>query len=579
MSKLPEASTQLVGILVEQMFALIPSRTSAAVASLSAPSGADAGSQGMEIDQADQSTSVKEGVDKEKSSTALTLSNILRFLSELVKFFPGCSHAVIKYNVPIKQRIDGSKRHSEGLLGFLLCELLPGHIELKGSEAALCSQRASQLVAALFGRGSDVRKKVVVEIVRAMQQPSSFTTRGSKTNYMHRLQALGDTLAMLLSSTKNTQLVGHAAPDTAKIFLDAALPSTISSALAAIDLQHPLASKAANSLLRPLDLMCAVPMSITRQRTELAEAGGNAEHPTSSNVSVTPGGQGAVVGGVPAIRVSTSVASGQAEAVRIDGPPEGNESGGIVSDGGNESMSDSMRGDHSAGLEDGREIDVGSSMTDATSAPVASGGPDRNSQGELNRLMAVLRHMERDAAVLGGEGSEGSEERGPGDEDDDDDDDDDDEEHEEGSEDEESTLDVEEESDDDEDDDDEEDGGGGEHDNGADFLGDDLFSNDLHAHEDVGIAWPRSHEIVINSEQELDNLVQRVMQHPQVRMTRGWGGEVEGENADLDIDADGQMLGFWMPGGGRAVPGHGPPSGLHEMFQVTNVVKTCSFVC
>jgi hypothetical protein len=581
-SKLPEASTQLIGILVEQMFALIPSRTSPAVATSSFPSGADAGSQGMEVDQADQSTLVKEGVEKEHVATALTLSNILRFLSELVKFFPGCSHAVIKYTVPIKQRIDGSKRHSEGLLGFLLCELLPGHIELKGSEAALCSQRASQLVAALFGRGSDVRKKVVLEIVRAIQQPSSFTTRGSKTNYMRRLQALGDTLAMLLSSTKNTQVVGHAAPDTAKIFLDAALPSTISSALASIDLQHPLASKVANSLLRPLDLMCAVPMSITRQRTELAESGGNAEHPASSTVSgfiATPGGQSAVVGDVLASRVSTSVAGGQAEAVLNDGPPESDESGGIVSDGGNESMTDSRRGDNSAGFEDGRDVDVGSSIADPTSAPVASGGPenhhDRNSQGELNRLMAVLRHMERDAAVLGGEGSEGSEERGPGDDEDDDEDDDDDEEHEEGSEDEESTLDVEDD-DDDEDDDDEEDGAGGEHDDGADFLGDDLFSSDLHAHEDVGIAWPRSHEIVINSEQELDHLVQRVMQHPQVRMTRGWGGEVEGENADLDIDADGQMLGFWMPGGGRAVTGHGPPSGLHEMFQVTIVVKTCS---
>jgi hypothetical protein len=572
-NKLPEASTQLIGILVEQMFALIPSRSSSALATSSASSGADAGSHSMEIDQTNQSASLKDAVDKEKCATALTLSNILRFLSELVKFFPGCSHAVIKCNVPVKQRIDGSKRHSEGLLGFLLCELLPGHVELKGSEATLCSQRASQLVAALFGRGSDVRKKVVVEIIRAIQQPSSFSTRGSKTNYMHRLQALGDTLAMLLSSTKNTQIVSHAAPDTAKIFLDAALPSTISSALAAVDLQHPLAAKVANSLLRPLDLLCAVPMSTTRQRTELTEAGGNAEHPTSSNTSgfiSTSGGQSTVVRVVSASasRVST-VAGDQGEVVRNDIPPASEESGGIVSDGRNESMSDSMRGENSAGLEERREVDVASSMTDSTSAPVVSSGPenhhDRNSQGELNRLMAVLRHMERDAAVLGGEGSEGSEERGPGDEEDDEDDD---EEHEEGSEDEESTLDVEEESDD-EDDDDEEDGAGGEHDNGADFLGDDLFSSDLHAHEDVGIAWPRSHEIVINSEQELDHLVQRVMQHPQVRMTRGWGGEVEGENADLEMEADGQMLGFWMPGGGRAVTGHGAPSGLQEMFQVT----------
>ena len=126
-------------------------------------------------------------------------------------------------------------------------------------------------------------------------------------------------------------------------------------------------------------------------------------------------------------------------------------------------------------------------------------------------------------------------------------------------------MDVEEESDDEDDDDD---GAAADHENGGDIFAEDLFSGDIHGQEEMGISWPRSHDIVINNEQELDHLVQRVMQHPQVRMTRNWNGELEGEVADIDMENDGHLLGFGMPLGSRQFVAHGNQSGLHDMLQV-----------
>ena len=547
-SKLPETSTQLIGILVEQMFALIPNK-STTNNSVGLPGSAH---QGMDVDDSTDGVmpSPKKIDDQSKNSTALTVSNILRFLSELVKFFPGCSHALIKCNVPSKQRVDGLKRHSEGFLGFLLCELLPGHIELVGTETALCSHRASQLIAALFGRGSDIRKRVVVEIVRAIQHPSAFTSRGSKTDYLQRLQSMGDLLAMLLSSAKNAQVPGHPPPDTAKVFLDASLPSTIAASLQVVDLQHPLASKVVNALLRPLDLLCASPYQSTRQRADITDSGSTTQQPISSRNDEVVATSNLAVSASPA-------AAGGVNGTEGASPTPNSRSGPLVS----EAAPESLRDDNVISSSDVGALSNGGDGVGAGESSEVPEHHDRNSQGELSRLMAVLRHMERDAAALDGDGSEGSEDEVHGEEDEDDD-----QERDEGSEDEESTLDVEEEESDD-DEDDEDDGAAGENDHGADFLADDLLSSDVNVHEDVGIAWPRSHEIVINNEQELDHLVQRVMQHPHVRMTRSWNGDLEGEGADVEMENDGQLLGFGMPGGARAFVG-GHSSGLQEMFQV-----------
>ena len=552
--KLPEASTQLIGILVEQMFALIPSKCN--VAPLSNPvnvCGSASSMHDMDVDQPQVASFSKKSDCDEKPQTALTISNILRFLTELVKFFPGCSHAVIKCIVPCKQRVDGSKRHSEGLLGFLLCELLPGHVGLKGSESALCSQRAGQLIAALFGKGSDIRKKVVSEIVRAIQQPCNSSIRGSKTNYLQRLQALGDLLALLLSTPKSSQAPGHSPPDTAKFFLDASLPATIAAALAGVDLQHPLASKVANSLLRTLDLLCATPSSMTRQRNDPAESGNGADQLNASgNGSFLPSSDSQAALGPGSSRPAVN---------RVEEALGEN----VVSEIRSVPLADSVRDESViSNLEENVRTD-GGEAPGVAAANDSTDHHDRNSQGGLNRLMAVLRHMERDAADLDGDGSEGSEERSHGDGDDDEEEDDDDQEHEEGSEDEESTLDVEEESDDEDDDDD---GAAADHENGGDIFAEDLFSGDIHGQEEMGISWPRSHDIVINNEQELDHLVQRVMQHPQVRMTRNWNGELEGEVADIDMENDGHLLGFGMPLGSRQFVAHGNQSGLHDMLQV-----------
>ena len=265
-----EAMSHVTSLLLNRLLSdpRIPTKstdglsTSAPMAHDAAPS-ATAASAATETMQVDLPVEVGTAIGKPSASAdmpAISPVNLLRYLADLVKFFPGCAHFLIKYtlDVPdVASKGEASKRaqEKETFVHFLLRQLVPN----RGAESGAhphqvdLSRRATNLVLALLSRSNEVRKRVMAEIVSVLHAPP----KARMTVHLQMLQSLAAVLFTFLTAKVSSANPHEVAPETVRQFFDAKVPSALCAAIASIDLHHPSASKVGSALLRPLDVLCA----------------------------------------------------------------------------------------------------------------------------------------------------------------------------------------------------------------------------------------------------------------------------------------------------------------------------------
>ena len=248
--------------------------------------------------------------------------NILRYLTDLVKFFPGCSYFLSKYTVehsagseetkpggtsPRSPRRRGCDR-SESFVALLLREVFTAQESIEesanGSGAVsdaglgdVARQAVSLLHALLAFRGSETRKKVLGEMVSSL----TAAPRRSMGTHLAMLRGIADVLFNFTAPAGNLEVT--------RMVLEHKVPAAICMALAQIDLHHPAASKTCHALLRPLDVLCSSPdpAAATQQRNKDPEG-------SAAGISQRESGEPQSGGGRLA---EASGAGGSAEAISI----------------------------------------------------------------------------------------------------------------------------------------------------------------------------------------------------------------------------------------------------------------------
>jgi hypothetical protein len=223
--------------------------TDAATAEAAA-AGASGGDQVMSDSQATEKKDEKNA----ESKWAINRANILRYLAELVKFYPGCAHLVVRSHVSDPR--ESSKYNGQPFLGFAMHELLPVETGAANNSLAVeLSRRTTALLLALFSRSGEARKRLLAEIVNIFMEDKN---QGSMTQHLKIMQSLADVLLSVL--TTKASVTGQGAPqpvpEVIKLMHESKVVDAICSALDSIDLHHPIAHKVSSSLLRPLDILC-----------------------------------------------------------------------------------------------------------------------------------------------------------------------------------------------------------------------------------------------------------------------------------------------------------------------------------
>jgi len=221
---------------------------------------ASAATETMQVDPPDEAVTVIGKPAVSGDMPAISPVNLLRYLADLVKFFPGCAHFVIKYTLDGPDgasKGEASKRpqEKETFVHFLLCQLVPNRGAESGAHTHQVdlSRRATNLVLALLSRSNEVRKRVMAEIVSVLNAPP----KARVTVHLQMLQSLAAVLFTFLTAKVSSGNPQEVAPETVRQFFDSKVPSALCAAIASIDLHHPSASKVGSMLLRPLDVLCA----------------------------------------------------------------------------------------------------------------------------------------------------------------------------------------------------------------------------------------------------------------------------------------------------------------------------------
>ncbi|XP_057852533.2 E3 ubiquitin-protein ligase UPL1 isoform X1 [Cryptomeria japonica] len=151
-----------------------------------------------------------------------------------------------------------------GLLYHVLHRLLPYPMD-KTSESnseewrEKLSEKASWFLVVICGRSSEGRKRVISEIVRALNMASNSVKGSSKHVQLPNKKVLAfvELVNSILSnnaSSGNTQVPG-CSPDMAKTMIDTAMVQALTSTLQVIDLDHPDAPKLVNLILKALEAL------------------------------------------------------------------------------------------------------------------------------------------------------------------------------------------------------------------------------------------------------------------------------------------------------------------------------------
>ncbi len=210
------------------------------------------GACGADHVMAESHSADKKGEKTAESQWAINRANLLRYLTELVKFYPGCAHLVVRSTVTEAW----STYHGHAFLSFAMRELLPVENGASNNSLAMeLSRRATALLLALFSRSCEARKRLMTEIINIFMEDKK---QGSMTQHLKVIQSLADVLMSVL--TTKASVTGQGAPqpvpEIIKLMHESKIVNAICCALDSIDLHHPIAHKVSSSLLRPLDFLC-----------------------------------------------------------------------------------------------------------------------------------------------------------------------------------------------------------------------------------------------------------------------------------------------------------------------------------
>eukprot|EP00252_Welwitschia_mirabilis_P007759 TRINITY_DN1943_c0_g1_i1.p1 TRINITY_DN1943_c0_g1~~TRINITY_DN1943_c0_g1_i1.p1 ORF type:complete len:3671 (+),score=717.88 TRINITY_DN1943_c0_g1_i1:355-11367(+) len=192
------------------------------------------------------------------------VSFILKLMCDILQMYTHAISVVLKRDSEISQN-RGSCQAAElaghGLLHHVLRRLLQCAGDKK-SESNIdewnekLSEKASWFLVVVCGRSSEGRRRLISEIVKALDEPSNIS-HSSMHAYLPNKNAIAlvnliNSILSYNASSRNLQAPG-CSPDMAKTMIDAGMIQALTNTLAMIDLDHPDAPKLVNQLLKALE--------------------------------------------------------------------------------------------------------------------------------------------------------------------------------------------------------------------------------------------------------------------------------------------------------------------------------------
>ncbi|KAL9185952.1 hypothetical protein ACHAXT_003729 [Thalassiosira profunda] len=344
---------------------------------------------------------------KDPYSTTL---DYLGTLSDLVLAIPACGAAVHRFRMPAKDitvhnAVLGCPDPPQTAVSYLLHKLLPQPRELPDepesgevSESAKrrkklaynqtrLSQATARLMVCLVARSGEGRRRVISDLVfalgcgqslagKAPNQPSPDAERspelGGEDLAMHALLSWSELCTGLASPKGGQESNSSLSVEIIKLMLEAGAPHALMAAIEQIDLEDPMATSVASSLIKPLEIFTR--SSVYKSVTEMAEK-------DTKKAKTRRGTFG------PSQRNESSFADDAALDISFDQEEDAGNASDEDDEGSDESMGDDESSTHSAHLDlprmdiDGSDEEIESEESSDEESSAESDGMEEESDG------------------------------------------------------------------------------------------------------------------------------------------------------------------------------------------------------
>ncbi|KAJ9153952.1 hypothetical protein P3X46_027337 [Hevea brasiliensis] len=233
--------------------------------------GCTSDSTSMEVDEPATKVKGKSKVDEtrkvesesERSAGMAKVTFVLKLLSEILLMYAHAVGVILKRDSELCQ-LRGSSQTDRpghgGILYHVLHQLLPISTDKSARPDEWrdkLSERASWFLVVLCGRSGEGRRRVIIELVKAISSFSNLESNSSKSMLVpdKKVFAFADLLYSILSkNASSSNLPGSGcSPDIAKSMIDGGMVQCLTGILQVIDLDHPDAPKIVNLLLKALE--------------------------------------------------------------------------------------------------------------------------------------------------------------------------------------------------------------------------------------------------------------------------------------------------------------------------------------
>ncbi|KAF2288945.1 hypothetical protein GH714_022951 [Hevea brasiliensis] len=233
--------------------------------------GCTSDSTSMEVDEPATKVKGKSKVDEtrkvesesERSAGMAKVTFVLKLLSEILLMYVHAVGLILRRDSELCQ-LRGSSQTDRpghgGILYHVLHQLLPISTDKSARPDEWrdkLSERASWFLVVLCGRSGEGRRRVIIELVKAISSFSNLESNSSKSMLVpdKKVFAFADLLYSILSkNASSSNLPGSGcSPDIAKSMIDGGMVQCLTGILQVIDLDHPDAPKIVNLLLKALE--------------------------------------------------------------------------------------------------------------------------------------------------------------------------------------------------------------------------------------------------------------------------------------------------------------------------------------
>ncbi|KAL6999109.1 E3 ubiquitin-protein ligase upl1 [Sarracenia purpurea var. burkii] len=260
--KIPANLTQVIDHLLEIVLKYPPPKTDENCTSCLTA---------MEVDEPATKMKGKSKIDEtkkieldnvsERSAALAKVTFVLKLLSDILLMYVHAVGVVLKRDSEMCQ-VRGSN-HLEspgGILHHVLHRLIPLSADKSAGPdewRSKLSEKASWFLVVLCGRSGEGRRRVIIELVKALYECSKLESNSSKSSLLpdKKVLVFADLVYSILSKTSSSSnLPGSGcSPDIAKSMIDGGVVQSLSHILQVIDLDHPDAPKLVNLILKALE--------------------------------------------------------------------------------------------------------------------------------------------------------------------------------------------------------------------------------------------------------------------------------------------------------------------------------------